>query len=97
MTRNKLKEVLRYVRFDLKSTRAQRLQIDNFALTSQGGNPFIENCILYYKAGETITIDEQLFPTKSRCPFTQYMSTKPDKHWCKVLVRSRFKVKMSRE
>ena len=26
-----------------------------------------------------ITIDEQLFPTKSRSRFTQYMSYKPDK------------------
>ena len=26
-----------------------------------------------------MTIDEQLFPCKTRCPFTQYMANKPDK------------------
>ena len=26
-----------------------------------------------------LTIDEQLFPCKTRCPFIQYMANKPDK------------------
>ena len=26
-----------------------------------------------------VTVDEQLFPCKGRCPFTQYMAKKPDK------------------
>ena len=32
-----------------------------------------------YKPGGNITIDEQLFPSKTRCKFTQYMLNKPDK------------------
>ena len=39
----------------------------------------IRNSIASYKPGAEITVDEQLFPTKSRCPFTQYMPNKPDK------------------
>ena len=26
------------------------------------------------------TVDEQLFPSKARCPFTQFMASKPDKY-----------------
>lgn len=29
---------------------------------------------------ENITIDEQLFPSKTRCPFTQFIPSKPDKY-----------------
>ena len=35
-----------------------------------------KNC---YKPGANITVNEQLFPTKARCRFTQYIPNKPDK------------------
>ena len=37
------------------------------------GNLSFKNC---YIPGQNITIDEQLFPTKARCKFTQYMPNK---------------------
>ncbi|XP_068201199.1 piggyBac transposable element-derived protein 4-like [Palaemon carinicauda] len=40
---------------------------------------FIKNSISCYRPSENITVDEQLFPTKCRCPFTQYIASKPDK------------------
>ena len=40
---------------------------------------FVENSICCYKPGENINIDEQLFPTKYRCKFIQYMPNKPVK------------------
>lgn len=40
--------------------------------TSTIWNIFIENSQNCYKPGGNITIDEQLFPTKVRCRFTQY-------------------------
>lgn len=33
----------------------------------------------FYKPNENVTIDEQLFGTKARSPFTQYMPSKPEK------------------
>lgn len=33
----------------------------------------------FYVPSDQLTIDEQLYPSKCRCPFTQYISTKPDK------------------
>ena len=79
MSRNRFKEIMRFIRFDVKSTRSLRLQTDKFALASTPWNTFIENSILCYKAGENITIDEQLFPSKARCRWTQYIASKPDK------------------
>lgn len=51
-------------------------------------NIFIENSQNCYKPGESITIDEQLFPTKVRCRFTQYMPNKPDKFGIKFWLAS---------
>jgi hypothetical protein len=35
------------------------------------------------KPGQNLTADEQLFPSKVRCRFTQYMVNKPDKYGIK--------------
>lgn len=79
MSRDRFKEIMKYLRFDLRSERSSRLQTDKFALISQVWNRFINNCITCYKPGENLTVDEQLFATKVRCAFIQYMSNKPDK------------------
>ena len=33
-----------------------------------------------YQPGPNIVVDEQLFPSKARCRFTQFMASKPDKY-----------------
>ena len=76
---NRYKQLLRFIKFDIKSTRSERLVTDKFALFSTIWNIFIENCKSNYVPNSNITIDEQLFPTKARCPFTQYMANKPVK------------------
>ncbi|KAF2884476.1 hypothetical protein ILUMI_21693 [Ignelater luminosus] len=71
-------EIMKFLRFDIRAFRRERLQHDKFALVS----------------GENITVDEQLFPTKVRCRFTQYMSNKPDKFgikfWIPVDTKSKY-------
>ncbi|XP_071746952.1 piggyBac transposable element-derived protein 4-like [Lepeophtheirus salmonis] len=96
---DKYKELLRYIRFDIRSTRSQRLQNDKFALISMVWDRFVENCKSSYRPGENITnitFDEQLFPTKARYPFTQYMAKKPDKFdikfWLAVDASSKYLV-----
>lgn len=79
MPRNRATEILKFLRFDDKRTRQQRREADKFCLVSELWNRFIESCISYYKPNENITVDEQLYPTKVRCPFLQYMANKPDK------------------
>ena len=60
-------------------SRRQRRETDKFCLISQVWNCFIENCKECYVPNFDLTIDEQLFPCKTRCPFIQYMANKPDK------------------
>lgn len=79
MSRDQFREIMRFLRFDIKSTRSKRLETDKFALISDIWYRFIENCKTNYTPGPNITVDEQLFPTKARCRFTQYMPSKPDK------------------
>ncbi|XP_073511475.1 uncharacterized protein [Phyllobates terribilis] len=94
MSRDRFVEIMRFLRFDEKSTRSERLQTDKFALFSTVWDRFIENCIACYKPGPYITVVEQLFPSKTRCPFTQYMPSKPDKYghkyWLAVDKRSKY-------
>ena len=44
-----------------------------------------------------MTVGEQLFPSKARCPFTQYMASKPDefgqKYWLAVDKESKYVIK----
>lgn len=86
MARNRFLEILKYLRFDIKSTRSERLKHDRFALISEVWNKFISNCQVCYTPGPYITIDEQLFPTKARCRFMQFMASKPDKYGQKFWV-----------
>ncbi|KAK7925721.1 hypothetical protein WMY93_008031 [Mugilogobius chulae] len=79
MARNRFQAIMRFLRLDQKETRNARLESNKFALASEVWESFVSNCILCYKPGPDITIDEQLLPTKARCPFTQYMANKPDK------------------
>lgn len=79
MSRNNFTDIMRYIRFDNRSQRSQRLLNDKFALVSEVWYKFIENSQNCYKPGPYISVDEQLFPTKARCRFTQYMPNKPDK------------------
>ena len=58
VSRNRCQEIMRFLRFDLRSTRSARLQIDKFTSISDIWNRFVDNSISCYKPGENITIDE---------------------------------------
>lgn len=88
MSRREFTEILRYIRFDNRNQRSQRLQTDKFALFSAVWDKFIENSQKCYKPGAYITVDEQLFATKARCRFTQNMPNKPHKFGIKFWLAS---------
>ena len=46
------------------------------------------NCKRNYNASINLTVDEQLFSTKARCKFTQYMPSKPGKFGIKFWILS---------
>ena len=54
MPRDRFRQILRYLRFYVRSTRSVRLQTDKFALASGLWNRFIENCIACYSPGENL-------------------------------------------
>ena len=76
MSRNRFRDIMRFLRFDNRQTRRIRLTTDKFALASEVWDRFRINSIACYKPGAEITVDEQLFPTKARCRFTQYIKSK---------------------
>lgn len=80
MSRNRFREIMRFLRFDVRTTRSERLKTDKFALMSEVWDRFIKNCQTMYIPGPYISVDEQLFPSKCRCRFTQFMASKPDKY-----------------
>ena len=92
--RNEFLEIMRYLRFDLKSERRTNLEYDKFCVASSIWIPFVENCQKAYIPNVFITVDEQLLPCKARCKFKQYMANKPDKFdlrfWMTVDVESKY-------
>uniref|UniRef100_A0A3P9KF94 PiggyBac transposable element-derived protein domain-containing protein n=1 Tax=Oryzias latipes TaxID=8090 RepID=A0A3P9KF94_ORYLA len=93
MPRNRFKDIMRHLRFDYKGTRMERVGTDKFAAISNVWGSFVANCIKSFNPGRYITIDEQLFPTKTRCCFLQYIATKPDKFGIKFWVACDLKSK----
>lgn len=79
MSRNRFMEIKKYIRFDNRNTRSERLKTDKFGLFSEVLSRFVENSQKAYVPESSLTVDEQLLPTKARCPFTQFMPRKPDK------------------
>ncbi|CAM4578236.1 unnamed protein product [Leuciscus chuanchicus] len=86
MPRNRFQDIMRHLRFDDRSTRSDRAKTDKFAAISSVWGSFVTNCITSYNPGLHITVDEQLFPSKTRCCFLQYIATKPDKFGIKFWV-----------
>ena len=74
------------MRFDDRATGQERLKVDKFALMSWVLKRFDKNSQTAFVPEESLTIDEQLFPTKARCRFTQYMGSKPDKFGIKFWI-----------
>jgi len=73
-------ELMRCLRFVLKTERRSNLLSDKFAVDSQLKNSFIENLQkVFFLSKHSITVDEQLLPCYARCKFIQHMSNKPNK------------------
>lgn len=83
--------LLRCLRFDDVRDRLQRKEFDKLAPVRSLFELFISNCKKLYNLGEYITIDEKLEPFRGRCPFRQYIPSKPAKYGIKIfaLVDSR--------
>lgn len=79
MSRNKFQDILRYIRFDDKQTRTRRRRQDKFTPIRKVWDNVMNNLQKCFFPHGEVTIDEQLFPCRSRCSFIQYMPSKPSK------------------
>ena len=86
MSRNRFKELVRCIRFDDMSTRANRKDGEQgrIAPIHELWEKFIEACKKNYSAGPYVTIDESLLAFRGRCLFKVYMPSKPGKYGIKV-------------
>lgn len=80
----RFQSILRFIRFDDKNTRIERRKKDKLAPIRDLFNVVDLNLSRTYSPGETLTIDEQLVPYRGRCPFKQYIPSKPDKYGMKM-------------
>ena len=64
-------QVLQYIRFDDNASRTQRRGSDKFAAIRELWENVMLNCQKAFFPQANVTIDEQLFPCRSRCPFIQ--------------------------
>jgi hypothetical protein len=76
---NRFEDILKHIRFDDQSSRVRRKMVDKFCPIRDLWTSIMENCQKCFRPFTSVTIDEQLMGCKSRCPFTQYMQSKPDK------------------
>ena len=79
MSRDNYKKIQRFIRFDNKITRSERVERDSFSYIGEIFDPFVENCQAACTPKYSLAIDEQLLPMKNRCPFIVFMPNKPDK------------------
>ncbi|XP_065658096.1 uncharacterized protein LOC136082609 [Hydra vulgaris] len=93
MPRSRFEDIMKNIRFDIRSKRRELIQSDKFAFMSWVLTRFVENSQKCYIPEEPLIIDEQLFPTKARCRFTQYMPNKPDKFGTKFWILADLKTK----
>ncbi len=65
-------------------TRHERANEDKLAPIRDLWNMLLAGLRVCYTPGGSLTVDEQLIPTRGRCSFRQYMPRKPVKYGLKI-------------
>lgn len=84
LPRDRFEQISIFLRFDDKETRAERKEQDKLAAISDIWNMFVDNCRNAFEPYEQITIDEQLVCFRGKCPFRQYIKSKPGRYGIKI-------------
>lgn len=84
MSLKRFKQILRHLRFDNKATREQRRSVDKLAAFRDIWEMFVSQLHKYYIPGTDLTVDEQLVAYRGKCPFRQYIPSKPAKYGIKI-------------
>lgn len=80
MSRSQFRKWLRYLRFDDKDLREQRLVTDTFAAISEIWDEWNRRLPQFFNASYNITVDEQLVSSRTRSPHRVYNPSKPGKY-----------------
>ncbi|XP_023212527.1 uncharacterized protein LOC111615331 [Centruroides sculpturatus] len=72
------------IRFDSKVTRLEKRKVDKLAPIRDLFEMFVENCVKNYSPSKFVTIDEMLVAFRGKCPFRQYIPSKPSKYGIKI-------------
>ena len=83
MCRDRYKMLLRFIRFDIQNTRAERIKIGKAAPIQDIWLMLNKNLAKRYTSSKCLTVDEQLFPYRGHTKFTQYILSKPAKYGIK--------------
>lgn len=84
MPRDRFEKISTFLRFDDKLTRAERKELDKLAAIREVWDKFVDNCRKCFEPYEHITIDEQLVCFRGKCPFRQYIKSKPGRYGIKI-------------
>ncbi|XP_060780363.1 piggyBac transposable element-derived protein 4-like [Neoarius graeffei] len=76
--------ISRTIRFDVRDDRPVRQQRDKLAAIRTVWDKWVARLPLLYNPGPNVTVDEQLMPFRGRCPFRQYIPSKPAKYGIKI-------------
>ncbi|KAL4126047.1 hypothetical protein QTP88_010279 [Uroleucon formosanum] len=84
MSEKRFRFLVRCLRFDDMHDRAVRKQFDKLAPIRDIFTLMVDNFQKYYCPSECVTIDEQLLAFRGKCPFRQYIPSKPAKYGIKA-------------
>ncbi|KRY40028.1 PiggyBac transposable element-derived protein 4 [Trichinella spiralis] len=84
MSLQRLRFLLRCLRFDDHATRSERKRHDKLAAIRMVFDTFVRNCTENYMHSAHVTIDEVLVSFKGRCPFRMYIPSKAAKYGIKI-------------
>nr|CAI5836574.1 unnamed protein product [Callosobruchus analis] len=69
MSKNRFSFLIKNLRFDDKTTRNQRKELDKFSAIRKIWDSYVRNCQDNYTPSAYVTVDEQLLGFRGRCPF----------------------------
>lgn len=84
MSRTRFRDILKYIRFDNRATRADRQATDKLAAFRDIWTMFLAQLPRYYIPGTDLCVDEQLVAFRGRCSFRQYIPSKPAKYGIQI-------------
>lgn len=77
MALQRFKEINCCIRFDDRQERLELRSRDKLAPIRTVFDKWVHRLKALYSPGKNLTVDEQLLPYRGRCPFTQYIPSKP--------------------